>query len=105
MTINAVAATKVTGTPITGQYAVDEWGTYTFASADATKTAIISFSYTPFDVSQAANEIAAEWYKRKDRIGVLSKTLGGQETITFSQQDMTKAARAMLQPYCNVVPA
>lgn len=105
VTIDGVAATLVTGTPITGQYAVDEWGTYTFAEADAGKTAVMSYSYTPSSVSLAALEIVSEWIKRKDRIGILSKTLGGQETITFSQEDMVPAARSLLQSYMNVVPA
>ena len=49
-------------------------------------------------------EIVGLWFKRRDRIGILSKTLGGQETITYSQEDMSGSARAMLQPFKNVAP-
>lgn len=105
VTIDAVAATLTTGTPTAGQYAVDLWGNYTFAAADAGKVAVIDYSYTPAAISFAAMEIVGEWFKRKDRIGILSKTLGGQETITFSQSDMNSSAKSMLQPWMNVVPA
>lgn len=37
---------KVTGTPITGQYAVSAGGVYTFAAADTTLGVLISYSYT-----------------------------------------------------------
>jgi hypothetical protein len=87
-----------------GQYSVDEWGTYLFAGADTGKAAVITYDYVPFDVSFAVTELIGEWYKRKDRIGVLSKTLGGQETVTFSQKDMGESIRSVLQPYTNVVP-
>ena len=103
--INGVVATLVTSVPATGQYSVNLWGVYTFAAADANKSAAIEYGYTPSTISFAAMEIVGEWFKRKDRIGVLSKTLGGQETITFSQGDMNSAAKAMLQPWMSVVPA
>lgn len=105
VTIAGVAAVKVTGTPTTGQYSVDMWGNYTFAAADTNKAATIKYGYTPAAISFAATEIVGEWLKRKDRIGILSKTLGGQETITFSQADMNKSTRLLLQPWVNVVPA
>lgn len=92
------------GTPTAGHYSVDENGAYTFAVADAGKVVTITNSYCPFDVSQAATELVAEWLKRKDRIGLLSKSLGGQETITFSTQDMSGPILSILNTYRNVVP-
>lgn len=103
--IDGVAATLVTANPTGGQYAVDEFGTYTFnAAADEGKTATISFDYCPYSVSEAVTELIAEWYRRKDRIGLLSKTLGGQETVTFSQKDMNDTIRNAFNFYSNVVP-
>lgn len=105
VTIDGADATlSVDGTPAAGEYAVDEWGTYSFNSGDVGKTAIMSYDYTPWAVSFAVTELIGEWYKRKDRIGVLSKTLGGQETVTFSQKDMNDSIRGSLQLYNNVVP-
>lgn len=103
--IDGAPATLVTSTPTTGQYKVDDWGTYTFALADVGKDVTLNYSYTPHAVSLAATEIVGEWFKRKDRIGLMSKSLGGQETVTFSQADMTKSSRSMLQAFANVVPS
>ena len=104
VTIAGVAAIKVTENPAAGEYTVDQDGLYTFAAADENKEAVITYDYVPFDVSFAVTELIGEWYKRKDRIGILSKTLGGQETVTFSQKDMSDSIKCVLQPYANVVP-
>ena len=104
VTINGVAATLVASAPAVGQYSVDAWGVYTFNIADAGKTAVVTYSYVPWDISWIAMEIAGEWYKRKDRIGLMSKTLGGQETITFGPKDLDKTMIATMQSYMNVVP-
>ncbi|MDQ9009036.1 hypothetical protein RFI36_04675 [Acinetobacter gerneri] len=42
----AVALTRVSGVPETGQYSVDAAGVYTFATADVGKTVFISFKYS-----------------------------------------------------------
>lgn len=102
--IDGVEAVLVSADPATGQYAVDEWGTYTFAEDDAGKTVVIAYSYTPAAVSFAAMEIVGLWFKRRDRIGIQSKTLGGQETITYTQEDMSGTSASMLRPFKNVAP-
>jgi hypothetical protein len=104
VTIDGVDAVKVDSGPTTGQYSVDISGLYTFADADTGKEAVITYDYVPFDVSFSVCELIGEWYKRKDRIGIISKTLGGQETVTFSQKDMGDSIKSTLQPYMNVVP-
>lgn len=104
VTIAGVDAVLVTGTPAAGQYAVDEWGVYTFAGADAGKEAVITYDYVPYDVSFAVCQLIGEWYKGRSHIGVVSKTLGGQESVTFSQKDMSDGIKTSLQPYMNVVP-
>lgn len=100
-----VAMTRVEGVPAAGQYAVDDWGSYTFNNADAGQSVIITFGYVPPIISFAVTEMIGEWYKRKDRIGILSKTLGGQETITFSKTDMSDLSRTALNQYKNVTPS
>lgn len=72
------------------------------SNVEVTYTA--GYAVVPADVEQACIEIVGEAFKRKERIGQLSKTLGGQETIAFSQADMNAAVRAMLDPYRRVVP-
>lgn len=100
----AIRDADATPLPSTGHYYLDEWGVYTFSVADVGKTATITYSYVPWDASFGVVEMIGEWYKMKDHIGMLSKTLGGQETITFSQQDLSPMTRTVLQRYMNVVP-
>ncbi len=102
--IDGVAAMLVDTITSAGQYAVDAWGTYTFSGDDATRAYLISYDFVPWDVAFGATQTIGEWWKRKERIGVLSKVLGGQESITFTMQDLNDAVRSMFQPYRNVVP-
>lgn len=104
VTIDGTVATQVASAPATGEYAVDDWGTYTFAAADVGLDAVLAYNYAPWDIAFAVTQLIGEWYRAKDRIGILSKTLGGQETVTFSQADMSKPIKAMLQPYMQVAP-
>ena len=105
VTLNGVPMVLVTTeTPAEGQYYVDAWGNYTFNDADAEQSIVISYSYAPWDIAFGVTEIIGEWYKRKDRIGQLSKSLGGQETVSFTNADMNDAVKSMIQPYRNVVP-
>lgn len=95
---------KVDADPELNEYSVDEWGVYTFSTLNASEDVIIEYGYAPWDVAFAVTEVIGEWYKRKERIGILSKTLGGQETITFSDRDISGPAAAALQGYRNVIP-
>lgn len=56
------------------------------------------FATYPADLMGAATEIAVLRYKTRSQIGILSKTLA-QETITFSDKDMTKAAQTIIHQY------
>jgi hypothetical protein len=95
------ALTTVTGAPSAGQYSVSN-GTYTFAAADAGKAVLTSYSFVPADVEQACIEMVGERYKARDRIGQNSKTLGGQETVSYATDSMNKHVREMLQPFKRV---
>lgn len=92
------------GVPVTGQYLVSDEGVYTFSLDDKDAEVTITFGYIPSDLYFAVTELVGEWYKRKDYIGYLSKSLGGQETVTFAARDMTNSMRDVLQPYRLVVP-
>lgn len=56
------------------------------------------YAQLPADVKQACVELVAEKYKRKDRLGISSKTIG-QESITYSQSDLTPNAKLVLNEY------
>jgi hypothetical protein len=100
------ALTKIaSGTPSTGQYKVDASGVYTFAAADQGAGVLLSYSFIPAAIENGCFELVGERYKMKDRIGVISKSLGGQETVTYSQKDMHEYVKTLLAPYVHVVPA
>ena len=106
---DGTALVKVASDPAAGQYAVStddgvEPGTYVFAAADAGLGVKISYSYVPSALQGAAMNWAAERYKRRDRIGVRSKSLGGQETISFDIAGMPDYIKTDLQPYRKVLP-
>lgn len=62
------------------------------------------YAAAPADVAQACVELVGEAFKRRDRIGQTSKTLGGQEVIAFSVKDMNATIKAMLAPYQRLAP-
>jgi len=101
---NGMALVSVSSNPAQGQYTANN-GTYTFAAADASASVLISYSYVPSDVGHACMELVGERYRYKNRIGEVSKSLGGQETMAFSQKDMPDFIRTLLQPYKRVILA
>jgi hypothetical protein len=95
----ALAAVK--GTPAQGQYSVAN-GIYAFSPADAGQSVLISYGYVPQDLAQAALELAAGRFRAAERIGITSKSMGGQETIAYDMSPIPAPVRAMLQPYKRV---
>jgi len=62
------------------------------------------YAATPPAVEQATIELVGEAFRRRDRIGQTSKTLGGQETVAFSAADMNASIKAMLAPFMALAP-
>jgi hypothetical protein len=62
------------------------------------------YAAAPPDIGQAAVELVGEAFRRRDRIGLSSKTLGGQEVIAFILKDMNDTVRALLAPYQVLAP-
>lgn len=56
------------------------------------------FATLPASIKQAVVEIVAEKYQRRTRLGVSSKSIG-QETISYSQNDLGPSAKAVLNQY------
>lgn len=108
MFAGGTALTLVASAPATGQYAVaaDPTGvtTYTFAAADTGKAILVSYSFIPADLAQVCKELVGERYTYRDHVGQSSKSLAGQETVSYSQADMPAPLKLMLQPYKNTVP-
>jgi hypothetical protein len=100
---NGTALAYVAGAPAAGQYTL-AGALYSFAAADAGASVLISYSSVPADVDQAVVEMAAEAYKRKDRLGIVSQSVGGQETVSYSQKEMSEVNRLALNPFRRVTP-
>ena len=62
------------------------------------------YSTTPPDVAQACIELVALRYRERTRIGEVSRSLGGAETVTYAQKDMSDAIKTLLQQYRLVAP-
>ncbi len=83
--------------PGAGQYAVSG-GVYSFSAADSGQAIALSYGYVAQDVAQAALELAAERFRAAERIGLSSKSVGGQETIAYDVSAISAPILAMLQP-------
>jgi hypothetical protein len=110
-TDTGVALTPIlSGTPTTGQYLVEtasltypDPGTYMFAAADVGRPVAVSYSYIPSALEQIVIEEVCERYKYKDRIGLRSKALGGQETVTYDLSGLPNYVAQMLNAWRSVV--
>jgi hypothetical protein len=100
-TATSAPLAPVSASPTAGQYSVNA-GIYTFSAADAGKSVSISYGYVPQDIAQATLELAAERFRAAERIGLKSKSIGGQETIAYDTSAMSAPIQAMLQPYMRV---
>ena len=109
--------TPVTAITTAGQYIppVDgNPGLYTFGVADANTDILISYSFIPADLEEACIQMVAERYSYRTRIGELSKSLGGQETIRFVRggsgrpwsgtSSLPPEVMDLIWPYASVTP-
>jgi hypothetical protein len=62
------------------------------------------YSITPPEVAQACIELVALRYRERTRIGEVSRSLGGAETVAYAQKDMSDAIKTLLQQYRLVAP-
>lgn len=71
---------------------------------NVTITYTAGYATTPPDIAQACIELVALRYRERTRIGEVSKSLGGAETVTYSQKDLSDAIKTLLQQYRAVIP-
>lgn len=62
------------------------------------------FAAIPPDVSQACIELVCLRYRERVHIGETGRALGGNETVTYSQADMSADVRTLLAQYRLVAP-
>ena len=103
--LTGVAFTLVTGTPAAGQYTLSS-GIYGFSAADiaANRAVVVLYSYLPEDLQQAIIDVIAWHFRNRDRIGIMSKNIGGQETVAFSQKAWGQITEDMIQKYREISP-
>ncbi|ACB94288.1 hypothetical protein [Beijerinckia indica] len=94
--------TAVSENPLSGQY-VASAGNYLFSSEDAGRECSITYGYIPADLAIAAMDWIADRASYQDRIGYSSKSLGGQETISYLVKSIPDFVQPILQQYTNVV--
>jgi hypothetical protein len=101
-TLSGASLVKVTTAPGAGQYSVSASGVYTFSAADQNQTVSVSYGYIPSDLAQACVELAGSRFKAGDRVGVASKSVGGQETVSYDLSAMPKSTLMMIGAYRRV---
>jgi hypothetical protein len=62
------------------------------------------YTVIPPDIAQACIELVCLRYRERTRIGEVSKQLGGGETVSYSQKDMSDDVRTLLMQYRAVAP-
>lgn len=93
---------KKAGVAVAG-YTVED-GVYVFPEAEGGETVTVSYSTFPTDIEQVVCEIVGEAYKRRDRIGQTSASLGQQQTIQFSTKDLNDFAKTTLGQFKRSAP-
>jgi hypothetical protein len=97
------ALMRVSVNPAQGQYALDGVGGYFFSAADAGQRLMLNYGYVPSDLAGCALEWAADRYRYRERIGMTSKSLGGQETAAFRISAMPDYVEAALRNFIRII--
>ena len=59
---------------------------------------------TPPELAQACIELVALRYRERSRIGEVARAIGGGETVSYSQKDMSDSIKTLIQQYRIVAP-
>ncbi|MGO8740066.1 head-tail connector protein [Rhodoblastus sp.] len=100
---DGVALTAVAENPAQGQYVLDGVGGYYFSAADASQTLVLNYGYSPSDLALCALDWAADRYRYRERIGMTSKSLGGQETAAFHIAAMPDFVARSLRNFIRII--
>jgi hypothetical protein len=99
------ALAAVAASPAPGQYIAprDVDGAYVFNAADANAALLISYSYTPADIVQAATELAIMRINESGHIGSQTQNLAGETVSWFTRAATTSAIDSYLAPYRKIL--
>lgn len=98
---SGIALSMVPAAPAVGQYSVYD-GAYAFSAADAGQGVLISYGFIPTDLANAAAMWVAELLQYQSRVGVRSKSIGGNESVTYETGAMPGRVAMAIQPYRKV---
>lgn len=62
------------------------------------------YAVTPPDLAQACIELVALRYRERSRVGEVARAIGGGETVSYSQKDMSDPIKTLIQQYRIVAP-
>jgi hypothetical protein len=62
------------------------------------------YATTPPDLAQACIELVALRYRERTRVGEVARAIGGGETVSYSQKDMSDSIKTLIQQYRIVAP-
>jgi Phage gp6-like head-tail connector protein len=74
------------------------------------KAGCVTLKYTagyaviPPELAQACIELVALRYRERNRVGEIARAIGGGETVSYSQKDMSDAIKTLIQQYRLVTP-
>ncbi len=77
---------------------------FTRRAQNVVVTYTAGYAVTPPELAQACTELVCQRYRERTRIGEVSKSLGGGETVSFSQKDMSDDVKTILSQYRAVAP-
>ncbi len=77
---------------------------FTRRALNVAMTYTAGYAAIPPDIAQACIELVALRYRERGRIGEVSKSLGGAETVSYSQKDMSGAIQTLLNQFRMVAP-
>src|SRR5260370_34077233 len=78
--------------------------TFTRRAQNVMVTYTAAFATTPPEIAQACIELVGLRYRERTRIGEVSKALGGGETVSYSQKDVSDAIKTAIQQYRMMAP-
>jgi hypothetical protein len=96
--LSGLPLTPVAANPANGQYSV-AGGVYTFSPEDVYSEAQISYGYVPSALAEACTSAVGDRYAYRQRIGINSKALAGQETTTFAANALSMHVKSAIDPF------
>ena len=116
--VTAVASLTIDGQPVPPRAPSSRAAGYSFSSTQLSVCGYefnrgsqnVAIAYTagypstPPEIAQACIELVSVRYRERTRIGEVSRSLGGGETVSYSQKGLTDGVKILLQQYRLVAP-